>query len=396
MKSHLDPSIESLCCHAGAGQGDGVPLAHPLVQSTTFCQGGVGGTAPYTYSRVANPTVSALEATLGRLEDAPPAVCFSTGLAAECALFLAVLKAGDHLVCGRSVYGGTTRLIREFLAPLGVACTFVDATCAADVAAAIRPDTRLVFVETPANPTLVLTDLRAVAAITRAAGVPLAVDNTFLTPVLQQPLELGADISVCSTTKFIDGHSVAPGGALVTRDEALLERLRFVRKATGAIQTPLHAWLTLQGIKTLPLRIRRQSATALAVARALAERPGIARVHYPTFADADLAAAQHRGAHGAVVTIELAGGLAAAARFCESLRLARLVEHVGSVETLATHPATMTHASVPEADRRAVGITDGLVRLSIGLEEPDEILADLDGALGALQGEAIATEGSRS
>ena len=251
-------SFDSLCCRAGAGSGDGEPLVTPIVQSTTFCRDGVDSRATHQYSRVSNPTVSALEEVLGALEAAPPAACFATGLAAETALLLALLRQGDHVVCGRAVYGGTTRLLQRILAPLGIEAAFVDTTSPAAVAAALTPRTRLVFIETPANPTLEVTDIRAIANLAHGAGALLVVDNTFLTPALQQPLSLGADITVTSTTKFIDGHSVAPGGAVVSRDEALLERVRFVRKSTGAIQTPQHAWLTLQGIKTLPLRLRAQ------------------------------------------------------------------------------------------------------------------------------------------
>ena len=387
MKSfpHLEstPEFDRLCCQAGAGSGDSVPLVAPLVQSTTFCRDGVGSEAEHQYSRVSNPTVSALEKTLGQLESAPPALCFSTGLAAEWALFCGVLSAGDHLVCARSVYGGTTRLAHEFLAPLGVETTFVDATRPEEVAAAIRPNTRLIFTETPSNPTLEVTDIAAVAAVAREAGVLLAVDNTFLTAVLQQPLDLGADISVYSTTKFIEGHSVAPGGALVTRDAKLRERLHFVRKSTGAIQTPLHAWLTLQGLKTLPLRIRRQSESAERLAGRLSEHGAIGTVGYPTLNEPELSRRQHRGCHGAVLAFELTGGLEAARRFSEAVQLCRLVEHVGSVESLITHPATMTHADVPADERRAAGITDGLVRLSVGLEDPESIWRDLEQALAA-------------
>lgn len=374
-------ALDTLCAHAGLGRGDGEPLVGPIVQSTTYCRDAVGSTAEHQYSRVSNPSVSELERALGTLEGALPAACFATGLAAETGLFLAVLKAGDHVVCGRSVYGGTTRLLRQVLSGLGVTATFVDATDSAAIEAAVTAQTRLIFVETPANPGLELTDIGAAAAVAKRAGALLAVDNTFLTPVLQQPLELGADVSVYSTTKFIDGHSVALGGALVTRDAALLERIRFIRKCTGAIQSPFNAWLTVRGIKTLALRIRRQSETAAEVAAWLAERDEVERVAYPALLprgpQRSLAERQHRGGHGAVVTIELAGGLAGASAFVRALRLARAVEHVGSVETLVTHPASMTHADVPVEQRRAAGIGDGLLRLSIGLEEPSAIIADL-------------------
>ncbi len=380
-------SIDSICSRAGRGRADGEPFVTALVQSTTFCRDGVDSRAAHQYSRVSNPTVSALEEVLGELEAAPPAACFATGLAAETALLLALLRAGDHVVCGRAVYGGTTRLLQRILAPLGVTADFVDTTSAAAVAAAMTPRTRVVFIETPANPTLEVTDIAAVAAIAHGGGALLVVDNTFLTPVLQQPLHLGADVTVTSTTKFIDGHSVAPGGAVVTRDEALLERVRFVRKSTGAIQTPQHAWLTLQGLKTLPLRLRAQSESARELADWLAAQPAVARVHYPPLAAPRLAAAQHLGAHGAVLSFEPAGGFEAARRVAGALRLCRLVEHVGSVETLVTHPASMTHGDLTAAQRAEAGLSDALLRLSVGLEELADIRDDLAAALATLRTE---------
>jgi len=348
--------------------------------------------AGHCYSRVSNPTVSVLEEALGALEDAPPSVCFSTGLAAETALFLALLKSGDHIVLGEAIYGGTVRLAQQILAPLGITSTFVDSTNTAAVAAAITPRTRLVFIETPANPTLVLTDIEAVARITRAAGVPLAVDNTFLTPVLQRPLDLGADITVYSTTKHIEGHSTALGGAITSRDAALLDRVRFIRKSTGAIQAPLGAWLTTRGLSTLPLRMKQHSRNALTLARWLSVHPQVSAVHYPglsTFPQADLAARQHNNPrlggthHGGVIAFEVVGGAPAARRLLNGVRLCSLVEHVGSVETLITHPASMTHGDVPPEHRRRVGISDGLIRLSVGLEEPEDVLADLEQAITA-------------
>lgn len=385
LSSH---SIESRCCRAGSGRIDGQPLVAPLVQSTSFGLDDVDSRAPHRYARVSNPTVSALEEVLGDLEAAPPAACFATGLAAETALLLALLGPGDHVVCGRAVYGGTTRLLRRILGPLGITADFVDTTVPAAVSAALTPRTRLVLVETPANPTLEVTDIRAIAALARGAGARLVVDNTFLTPVLQQPLALGADVTVTSTTKFVEGHSAAPGGAVVSRDEDLLERVRFVRKSTGSIQTPFHAWLTLQGLRTLPLRLRAQSATAASLADWLAAHPAVGRVHYPALSAPALAATQHLGAHGAVLSFEPAGGLAGARLVAGAVRLCRLAEHVGAVETLLTHPASMTHAEVPAAERERAGIPDGLLRLSVGLEDLDDLRADLDAALASLEAAA--------
>jgi len=389
--------FQTACLHAALPSGDGNPLVTPLVQSTTFCRDGVGSTATHQYSRCSNPTVAALEQALGALEQAHPATCFATGLAAETALFFALLTGGDHVVCGRSVYGGTTRILQQLFPGLGITTTFVDATDTRAVLDAIRPNTKLVFLESPANPTLELTDIRTIAAAAHEAGALVAVDNTFLTPVLQQPLELGADISVCSTTKFIEGHSAALGGALVTRDAALAERFVFIRKCTGAIQSPLGAWLTLQGLKTLPVRLQRQSSTAQKLAVWLQAQPQVAEVHYPgleSFAQRELAQTQHLSIdgtklHGAVVTIELAGGpqrgLEAAKALLGGLKLCRFVEHVGSVETLVTHPATMTHADVPAEQRRAAGVLDGLLRISVGLEGAAALIHDWSTGLAAIE-----------
>lgn len=360
-------------------------LVGGLVQSTTFHQSEVGAATAYAYSRVSNPTVTEEEVLLGGLEDAPPAVAFGTGLGAETALFLALLRAGDHAVVADAVYGGTTRLFRQLLSELGITSTFVDASVPSAIQDAITARTKLVFIETPANPTLKLTDIAAVAKITRPRGIPLAVDNTFLTPVLQRPLDLGADISVLSTTKLIEGHSAACGGAIVARDEKLLDRIRWIRKCTGGIQAPFNAWLTTRGIKTLPLRVREQSRNALQIARWLTANPHVAQVNYPgleTFPQADIAARQHIGGlHGNVISFEVVGGVAGGKGVLEGTRVCSLVEHVGSVETLLTHPATMTHADVPTEQRRRAGISDGLIRLSVGLEEPDVIIDDLERAI---------------
>ncbi|MBC7835988.1 MAG: aminotransferase class I/II-fold pyridoxal phosphate-dependent enzyme [Phycisphaerales bacterium] len=366
-------------------RGRSGPLVGAIAQSTTFHQSRIGETGGPTYSRVANPSVDELEDVLGALEDAPPAIAFGTGLGAETALFLALLRAGDHAVVGQAVYGGTTRLFRQVLSELGITSTFVDSSNPIAIRDAITPRTKLVFIETPANPTLDLTDIAAVAAITRAAGVPLAVDNTFLTPVLQRPLDLGADISVYSTTKLIEGHSTACGGTIVSRDEELNARVRWIRKCTGGIQAPFSSWLTTRGLKTLPLRIREQSRYSQIIAEWLESHPAIARVNYPglpAFRGHEIARRQHlENLHGAVISFEVAGGIPAAVRVLEGVRLCSLVEHVGSVETLLTHPATMTHADVPPEQRRAAGLSDGLIRLSVGLEEPDAVIEDLEQAI---------------
>lgn len=390
-------SVSSLALHGPPPESgrrrDRGPLVTPIVQSTTFLHERVGICDTTTYSRVANPTVDELERVLGGFEGAPPSVCFGSGLGAETALFLSLLRAGDHAVIGRAVYGGTVRLFRQVFNGLGISCTFVDSTCVEQVRAAITPRTRLVFVETPANPTLVLTDIRAVSTLAHEAGSICIVDNTFQTPVLQRPLELGADVSVYSTTKHIEGHSAALGGAITSRDQSLLDRVRWMRKCTGGIQTPFNAWITLQGIKTLPLRLERQCEHALTIALWLREHPGVARVFYPGLPDSpqhNLALVQHHGGHGGVVSFEIEGGVEAGQTFMNSLRMCRLVEHIGGVESLVTHPASMTHADVPRDQRESVGLTDGLIRLSVGLEDPLEIIEDLERAMTLAQAAPVA------
>ena len=359
----------------------------PIYQSTTYHQEAVGVHKGFTYSRAANPTVSALEAALGALEDTPPAVCFATGMAAISALFLAILKSGDHVVVSDVVYGGTVRLFQQILTNFGVEVSFVDTSDSNVVANAIQPNTRLVFIETPANPTLKLTDIAAIAQVAHAADVKLAVDNTFLTPVLQRPLDLGADISLLSTTKYIEGHNSTVGGSIATRDEILIERLRVVRKTLGCIQSPQESWLTLRGLKTLPLRLQQHSINAQKVAEWLEQHPKVAHVHFPGLASfPQFALAEKQQAlPGGMLSFELKGGADAGIQLMNTVRLCLLAENLGAVETLITHPVSMTHADVPRDIRERTGITDGLVRLSVGLENPADIIADLENALAAIE-----------
>lgn len=336
----------------------------PIHQSTTFVQPAVGQDHGFTYSRSGNPTVAALESQLGALEGAECAA-FGTGMAAITALILGTCSAGDLVVTSPVVYGGTTRLLRDVLGRFGVRHRAdLDPTGA-----------RLVVVETPGNPTLELTDIAAVASRCRDSGALLAVDNTFLTPALQRPLELGADFSVYSTTKYIEGHNATVGGAVVGRD---LDPIRFVQNALGLGQKPWEAWLTLRGIKTLPLRMARHSANALAVGRFLQAHPRVRSVRHPLLGDqAELAARQQKGG-GGMLAFEVDGDAVAV---MNALTLCSLAENLGAVETLVTHPATMTHACVPAEERRAAGIPDGLVRLSVGLEDAADLCADLEEAL---------------
>ncbi|HMF90390.1 MAG TPA: PLP-dependent aspartate aminotransferase family protein [Candidatus Angelobacter sp.] len=357
----------------------------PIYQSTTYVQEAVGVHKGFTYSRAANPTVDALERALGALEGTPPAVCFATGMAAIATLFLSVLKTGDHAIISEVVYGGTVRLFQQLFQGLGITSNFVDASDTRAIEQAIRPQTRIILVETPGNPTLKLCDVAAIAAVAHRHGIKLAVDNTFLTPLLQPVLELGADISVLSTTKYIEGHNATVGGSLATRDAALLDRFRLIRKTTGCIQSPQEAWLTLRGLKTLPARMKLHSENAQVVAEWLEAHPAVKRVLYPglkSFRQRALAERQHF-AHGGMLSFEIKASAETAITVMNSVKLCSLAENLGAVESLITHPASMTHADVPAEKRSQIGITDGLIRLSVGLEAPEDIIADLDQALAA-------------
>jgi len=396
LSSDKDFRVSTLAIHGGLSPDSATgAILTPIYQSTTFVQEAVGVHKGFTYSRAANPTVDALERALGALERTPPAVCFATGMAAIATLCLSVLKSGDHAVLGDVVYGGTVRLFQQVLEGLEISCTFVDAADPRQVEDAITAKTKLVLVESPGNPTLKLCDIAAIASITRRKGVLLAVDNTFLTPVVQKPLELGADIEVLSTTKYIEGHNSTVGGSLATRDQKLLDRFRLIRKTLGCIQSPFESWLTLRGLKTLPARIKLHSENALAVARWLEKHPAVARVHYPgldSFPQKALAERQ-QSLPGGMIAFELKAGSPAAIALMNTVKLCSLAENLGAVETLITHPASMTHADLAPAKREAIGITEGLIRLSVGLEAPEDIIADLESALAEVAGEDAAVVG---
>ncbi len=378
-------SFDTLALHAGAVADPTTgALLTPIYQTTTYRQQAVGKDKGFTYSRSANPTVSALERRLAALEGADHCTCYATGLAATTVLCLALLRANDRVVVSQAVYGGTVRLFNQVLAPLGVTAEFIDTSdeVALRKAVTARP-TRFVFIETPANPTLKLTDIELAARIAHDAGALLVVDNTLLTPALQRPFELNADVVLHSTTKFIEGHNATVGGALIAKDAELQERFSFTRNAIGAIQSPFPAWLTLQGVKTVGLRMARHSENALRIARFLETHPQVTRLLYPgleSFPQFELARKQ-QASGGALIAFEIEGGVDAGIRLMNSVKLCALAENLGSAETLITHPASMTHADVPPAQRQAAGITDGLVRLSVGLEDPVDIIRDLSQSL---------------
>jgi len=357
----------------------------PIYQTTTYVQESVDRylAKGYSYSRSANPTVRALENKLTDLEGGTDTICFGTGMAAINGLYLAYLNAGDHAIVSDVVYGGTYRLSTKVYSRFGVEFSFVDTADPANVQKAIRSNTRLILTETPANPTLKLTDLKAVSDVARAHKILHAVDNTFLTPYYQRPLELGADMVIHSTTKYFDGHNATVGGAIVVSSEEQAKAVRFIMNASGMIMSPQVAFLTLQGCKTLSVRMERQAANALAIAQFLEGHPSVTWVAYPglpSFPQHGLARRQASG-FGAMLSFEVKGGVAAGKALMDRIRLWTLAENLGSVESLITHPVTMTHADVEPAERQRIGLTDGLVRLSVGLEDADDLVAALRDAL---------------
>jgi cystathionine beta-lyase/cystathionine gamma-synthase len=376
--------LETIALHGGTSPDPTTgAMLTPIYQTTTYRQPAVGEHKGYTYSRSGNPTVTALEGRLAAIEGAEFATAYVTGLAATTVLCLALLKAGDRVVLSQAVYGGTVRLLKQVLAQFGVESDFIDTSDSETLIRALKEPAKFLFIETPANPTLKLTDIELAARLSKDAGALLVVDNTLLTPALQRPLDLGADIVLHSTTKFIEGHNATVGGSLITRSAELHEKLAFVRNAVGAIQAAFPAWLTLQGVKTLPLRMAQHSANALRVARFLEARQEVEWIAYPgleSFPQYELAKRQQH-AGGALIAFEVKGGVEAGIRLMNSVKLCSLAENLGSAETLITHPVSMTHGDVPPEQRASAGITDGLVRLSVGLENPDDLIADLDQAL---------------
>jgi len=357
----------------------------PIVQTTTFAQDELaspGAEPQYCYARTGHPTRAALEQNLAAIEGARFGLAFASGLAAVNAL-LQTLSAGDHVVASQDLYGGCYRIFTKIFSRFGVKFSLIDATDPRNVAAAITPFTKWLWLETPSNPLLKLTDIAACAGIAKARDVKVLVDNTFATPIFQRPLELGADVVLHSTTKYIGGHCDVLGGAIVTNDQPLFDELKFVQNATGGVPGPLDAFLLLRGIKTLSLRVRRHAEIALELAERLEKHPQIDRVIYPGLASHpqhELARTQCTG-FGAIVSIELAGGLEQARAFVPALKLWTLAESLGGVKSLLCHPPTMTHAAVEPEERRRVGIGDGLIRLSVGLEDPRDLFDDLDQAL---------------
>ncbi len=370
--------------HAGpqvdAQTGAVVP---PIHVASTFVQPGAGEWGQYDYSRSGNPTRKVFENTLASLENGSAALAFSSGMAATHAVTM-LLDSGDAIVAGADIYGGTYRLLQKIVRRNGIDITLVPADDLDRLEAAITPNTKLVWIESPGNPLMSITNIAACADIAHRHGALLGVDNTFASPVLTRPLELGADIVMHSATKYLGGHSDMVGGALVVDDEQLFERLYFIQNATGAIMGPFESFLCSRGLKTLDLRVREQSRTAATIAQFLLQDQRIKRVLYPGLSDHpghEIAAKQMNGGFGAMLSFELVGGFDQARTFCEATKLFLLAVSLGAVESLIEQPASMSHASYDPKDRLAFGIRDELVRLSVGLEAPEDLIADLEQAL---------------
>jgi len=379
--------------HAGVRHDPLGSAVTPIYQTSTFgfhdAQEGAdrfaGKADGYIYTRLGNPTIRALEDCVAALEGGCGGVATSSGMGAVMTAFITLLGQGAHVVGTAAVYGPSRGLVEDHLVRFGVTASFVDTSDVTSIERAMRPETRVVYVESPANPSMVVTDIAAAAAVAHTHGAALVVDNTFASPFLQQPLQLGADVVLHSVTKFINGHADVVGGILVAREEAVLRRLRSVMIATGCNMDPHQAFLVHRGLKTLALRIERAQASALRIATWLEARPEVAWVRYvglPSHPQHDLARRQMRGS-GSMISFELKGGLEAGRRVMDRVRLAILAVSLGGVETLIEHPASMTHAGVPRDERLKAGISDGLVRYSVGIEDPEDLIADLQQAIEA-------------
>ena len=386
MKKNKDAGFatRAIHCRAGARSFDRAQSQCPSTPTSTYVQQGIGEHKGYEYSRVSNPTRTRLEENLAALEGGVAARVFASGMAAINAI-VSMLKSGDHVVCGNDLYGGTPRLFNQVMTGFGLEFSYVDTSDAHNVERAIRKNTRMVYVETPTNPLMRLSDLAAISAICRRKKVSLVVDNTFMSPYFQQPLALGADMVVHSTTKFLNGHSDGLGGVVVCAKQEHADKLAFLQKAAGAILSPFECWLVLRGVKTLAARMEIHDRSGRIVADFLSKHKKVKAVFYPGLADHPQHALARRqmSGFGSMITFET-GSLKNANKMLKKVRVCSLGESLGGVETLISHPATMTHAALGAKGRRAIGITDGMVRISVGIEDVDDILDDLDAALKAV------------
>lgn len=356
-------------------------IVAPIYQTSTYVQPELGKDKGYDYARTNHPNRKALERTLAKLEGGQSAYVFTSGMAAIDSVFR-LLRPGDHAILSEAVYGGVFRLTTQLLVQFGMEFSYIDTSCLENLKKAIKPSTRMLYVETPTNPTMIVTDLAAVSALCRERNLTLVVDNTFLSPYLQQPIALGAHIVVHSMTKYLNGHSDCTGGAVVLTRPADAEKIYFVQRSAGAGLAPMDCFLVSRGIKTLAVRMERHNSNGMAVAEFLSSHPKVKRVIYPGLADHPqhaTAKRQQRG-FGAMISFDL-GSLESARKLLNSVRICSLAESLGGVETLISNPALMTHASVPPDVRQRIGITDGLIRLSVGIEDVEDLIADLDQAL---------------
>jgi cystathionine gamma-lyase/cystathionine beta-lyase/cystathionine gamma-lyase/homocysteine desulfhydrase len=385
MKLPPDARFPTICIHAGQTPDPGTgAIITPIFQTSTYVQDSLGHHKGYEYARTQNPTRAALEQNVAAIEGGAAAFAFASGMAAIDAI-TTLLASGDHVVVTDNTYGGTFRLFDKVLRKYGLEFTYVDTSELDLVERAIRPTTRMLFVETPTNPVMRLTDIDAVAALAHRRGARLVVDNTFASPAVQRPIALGADLVVHSTTKYLNGHSDSVGGIVVATRDDDVEWLRFIQNAAGAILSPFDSWLVLRGTKTLTVRMAQHNVNGLALAEYLASHPKVAKVFYPglpSHPQHALARRQMLG-FGGMLTFE-AGTFEAARDVCNRVRLMALAESLGGVETLISHPASMTHASVPPDRRRAIGLTDGMVRISAGIEDAQDLIDDLGQALATI------------
>jgi cystathionine beta-lyase/cystathionine gamma-synthase len=385
VKLRDEARFSTICIHAGQEPDPSTgAIITPIYQTSTYVQDGLGRHKGYEYARTQNPTRAALEANIAAIEKGKAAFAFASGMAAEGAV-MTLLQSGDHVVVTDNTYGGTYRLFEHVLRKYQLDFTYVDSSNLEEIERGIRPATKMLFLESPTNPTLRLTDLRGACEIAHAHNVVVVVDNTFASPYVQRPIEFGADLVVHSTTKFLNGHSDSVGGIVVAVKDDHIEWLKFVQNAEGAILGPMDAWLVLRGTKTLQIRMERHNANAMALAEFLAAHPKVTRVLYPglpSHPQHALARKQMCG-FGGLISVQL-GSLDKARTLLEGVRLMSLAESLGGVETLVSHPATMTHASVPPERRQAIGVTDDLVRISVGIEDVEDLREDLAQALNAL------------
>ncbi len=355
----------------------------PIYQTSTYVQEGLGKNKGFEYARTQNPTRTALEKNMAVLERGVAGYAFASGMAATTSLTHLLLKQGDHAICSDNVYGGTFRLFDKIVRHYGVEFTYVNTSNLSQVEKVMKPNTKMVFIETPTNPLMSITDIRGVSEIVHRSECRLVVDNTFMSPYFQRPIELGADIVVHSTTKYLNGHSDSVGGVVVLKHKSDADRLQFIQNAAGAILSPFDSWLVLRGIKTLPVRMEAHNSNGMAVAKYLAGRKDVQTIYYPGLPNHpghDLAKKQMSG-FGGMIAFDL-GSLDRARQFLGRVKLCSLGESLGGVETLISHPATMTHASVPPEERARLGITDGLVRISVGIEDIADLIQDLETAFG--------------